>query len=639
MRVTRGNEQPAETGSASATLERTAELAMQRLVGGDDTHTTPGLGAERDLFACSTPAEFERIARQLRHERPGSTTKLAVLASFSIQFIAPYLVVASHRSGVPVDPWFGPFNQFEQLVLDAQSELWRNAPEVIWLAPRLEDADPDLASHFHQLGPQSAQERLAEFVQRVTGLAGAVRSRSEATLFVSNLCLPQLHSMHIFGASEPSGLKHLIGDANRQLAQNMGALTDTWILDYDGIVTECGTTRWTDPKLHYWARAGISTLGLQMLAARLSRCLAAIKRPAAKCVVVDLDNTLWGGVVGDDGLDALKVSQDYPGNVFRDIQLYLKGLRARGLLLAIASKNDERVALQALDSHPDMVLRSADFAARFINWDPKPTNLRRISEFLNIGLESLVFIDDNPVERARVRAELPMVEVPEMPVEVVQWLRTLQGIERLDRPSLTTEDLRRADMYAADVSRRQLQQSAGTVLEFLGSLGMTAHVGLCDERTLDRIHQLIQKTNQFNLTSPRYAKDEVRRMAEDPHSAVAWLRLEDRYGDMGLVCVGIIRHASDAIWEIDTLLMSCRVMDRQVEDAFLAYLAELAQQRGGTMLKGVYIPTSKNEPVRQFFDTHGFTRDTASPNGNDQSTYVRAIDTNTVAWPAVIQRR
>lgn len=583
------------------------------------------------------PAQAERLARELRQRHGNPATTLAVLASFSAQLMAPYLVVASHRSGVPVEPWFGPFNQFEQLVLDTESALWRISPEVVWLAARLEDAEPDLLWEFHRMGPARAQERLVALASRLTGLAGEIRTRSRAMVLISNFCLPRLSAAEVFGASEPTSLKYLIADANRQLAHDVAALTDTWILDYEGTVTDCGATRWSDAKLQYWARGGITPLGLEMLASRLSRCLAALKRPSAKCVVVDLDNTLWGGVLGDDGVEGIKISQDYPGNVFRDIQMCLKRLLARGILLAIASKNDEKTALHAIDSHPDMVLRAADFAAHFINWDPKPTNLRRIAEVLNIGLDALVFIDDNPVERAHVRAELPVVEVPEMPPDMTQWLSLLETIERFDRPRLTAEDRDRAHMYTADRSRRQLQQSAQSVEDFLHSLGMIAEVGLCDETTLDRIHQLIEKTNQFNLTSRRYTRDEVRELARGPHSAVAWLRLRDSFGDMGLVAVGVIRELESVVWEIDTLVMSCRVMGRHVEDAFLAYLAELAQERGAKTLRGVYIPTAKNEPVRGFFGARGFTPDTEANNGTSGTAYVRALD-GIMAWPSCVQR-
>ena len=199
-----------------------------------------------ESLTCSTPAEFERLARHLREHRDGPVTKLSVLASFSAQFMLPYLIVATHRSGVPVEPWFGPFNQFEQLVLDPASELWRNAPDVIWLAPRLEDLEPDLPSQFHHIGSDATRERLTEVVRRLTGLARAVRTRSQATLFVSNLCVPELNTVYVFGASDPSSLKHMIVDANRQLARNVAEVSDAWILDYEGAVSDCGAARWTE---------------------------------------------------------------------------------------------------------------------------------------------------------------------------------------------------------------------------------------------------------------------------------------------------------------------------------------------------------------------------------------------------------
>jgi FkbH-like protein len=473
-------------------------------------------------------------------------------------------------------------------------------------------------------------------------LARKAREQTSATLFVSNLCLPRLASADPFSVSDPKGLKYVICAANQRLAEALAQVADAWILDYDGVVTDTGAEKWEDAKTHYLAHAGISSVGMATLAERFCRSLAAVKRPSAKCVVVDLDNTVWGGVVGDDGVAGIRIGHDYPGNVFRDVQIFLKGLRARGFLLAICSKNEETVALEALQSHPDMVLRPADFSARFINWDPKPVNLRRIAEALNIGLDSLLLLDDNPVERAQVRAELPQVAVPELPADITKWLRELHHIELFHRPRLTAEDVRRAQMYAADMGRTPLKQCAVSLEEFLHSLDMQAEVGLCNEHNLERIHQLLQKTNQFNLTTRRYSKDDVCRLAADERSEVAWLRLKDKCGDLGLVCVGILRNTEAATWEIDTLLMSCRVMGRKVEDAFLAYLGEIARNHGGRALRGVFIPTAKNTPVARFYPEHDFAPEALlAGDGEDVSAhvYIRQIESQPLVWPAVIRRQ
>jgi FkbH-like protein len=261
-----------------------------------------------------------------------------------------------------------------------------------------------------------------------------------------------------------------------------------------------------------------------------------------------------------------------------------------------------------LERHPEMLLKPEHFACICANWEAKPGNLQTIAKTLNIGLDSLVFIDDNPVERAAVSAELPMVHVVELPADPLGYLAALAEVPVLDRPRLLAEDQQRAAMVAQDAAREQIASRAGSVEEFLASLHMVAQVGLGEARTLERIHQLINKTNQFNLTTRRHNLDDVRRLLESPTAAVAWLRLADRYGDLGLVCVGIVKRQDDTTWEIDTLLMSCRVMGRQVEDAFLSYLAELVRGQGGTRLRGRYRPTAKNTPVRDFFAHRGFTR-------------------------------
>jgi FkbH-like protein len=469
-------------------------------------------------------------------------------------------------------------------------------------------------------------------------LARAARARHRASILISNLAQDTRHSTNLFDASDPDGFVHLVAECNRQLARDLAEIPDAHVFDYAGTLSECGASRWHDPKLWYMARAACSSENMVPLARNLARHINALLRPAAKCLVIDLDNTLWGGVLGDDGPQGVKLGDDYPGNVFKDFQAALLGFRHRGFLLAISSKNDEQTVCEMLDSHPEMLLKREHFACIRANWEPKPHNLRAIAQQLNIGLDALVFIDDNPVERATVRAELPMVQVVELPADPLGYLAALRSVAGLDRPRLSGEDRGRAQMYRSESLRQQIQSQATSIEEFLGGLEMVAHVGRCDSAMLERVHQLIQKTNQFNLTTRRHNLDDVRRLIESPHSAVAWLRLRDRYGDLGLVCVGILRKldtgAPDETWEIDTLLMSCRVMGRQVEDAFLAYLAELARDVGGKRLRGSFRPTAKNSPVAQFYPQHGF----AELPGELPGQYEIDLNHSALAWPAVIRR-
>ncbi|MGD9722104.1 MAG: HAD-IIIC family phosphatase [Pirellulales bacterium] len=579
------------------------------------------------------PAEYLQAARALESAGAAPRT-LGVVSTFTAELLRPYLVVESHRLDCPVRPWFGPFGQLEQLVLAADSPLWQQSPAVLWIAARLDDVDRHLVHESAAIGPEATRARLDAIRARLVNLARAAREQHRAEVLVSNLALEAAHDLNVFDANDPEGFVHLVAECNRQLARDLAQVPGATVLDYAGTVRDRGASRWSDPKLWYMARSGCSSENMAALAKNVARCVAALLRPAAKCLVLDLDNTLWGGVLGDDGPEGIKLGDDYPGNVFKDFQAALLGLRRRGLLLAIVSKNDESTVLEVLDSHPEMLLKREHFAAIVANWEPKPAGLRTIAQTLNIGLDSLVFVDDNPVERAAVRAELPMVHVVELPADPLGYLPALREVAVLDRPRVLDEDRQRADMYQSETQRKQIEQQATSVEEFLDNLQMEAQVGLCDATTLERIHQLIQKTNQFNLTTRRHHLDDVRRLAAAPDAAVAWLRLRDRYGDLGLVCVGIVSRLDERTWVIDTLLMSCRVMGRHVEDAFLSYLAELARQGGAHVLRGVFRPTPKNTPVKNFYPQHGFTE----IGGEGELSYEARLQAEAFAWPSVIQR-
>ncbi len=553
------------------------------------------------------PAEYIRAAREIEAAKRENVATLAVLSTFTAELLRPFLVVEADRLDCPLRPWFGPFGQLEQLILDDRSDLWRQATDVLWIAVRLEDVDRHLIHESTAIGPEATRQRLDAMRQRVVGLARNARSRNRASVLVSNWFPDALHNLNVFDASDPEGFGHLVAEANRQLARDLSEIPDAHVFDYAGVVAGSGAIAWSDRRLWYMARSVSSSENLAPLARSLARAVRALLRPAAKCLVLDLDNTLWGGVLGDDGAAGIKLGDDYPGNVFKDFQAALLGLRRRGLLLAIASKNDEQTVLDMLDSHPEMLLRREHFAAICANWGAKPESLRKIAQQLNIGLDSLVFVDDNPVERAAVRTELPMVHVVELPAEPLGYLAALGDMAVLDQPRLSAEDRARPEMYRSETLRQQVAQQAGNVEDFLRELEMVAQVGRAGPKTLERIHQLIQKTNQFNLTTRRHNIDDLRRLAESPDAAVAWLRLADRYGDLGLVCVGIIERLDEKCWVIDTLLMSCRVMGRKVEDAFLSYLAELARSGGARRLRGVLRPTAKNAPVKNFYPEHGFT--------------------------------
>jgi FkbH-like protein len=580
------------------------------------------------------PAEYLKRAREIEATWGDGAATLGVISTFTAELLRPFVIVESEQLGCLVRPWFAPFGQLEQLVLDDDSALWRQNPEVLWIALRLDDVERHLAHECAAIGVAATQARLDAIRARVVALAQAARTKHRAAILVSNFAAPPAIAGSVFDASDPDGLVHLVANCNRQLARDLAQIPGVHVFDYAGAVAGWGAHRWSDPKLWYMARSACSSENMPPLARQLARAVAGLLRPPAKCLVLDLDNTLWGGVLGDDGPQGIKLGDDYPGNVFKDFQAALLGLRERGFLLAVTSKNDEKTVLDALDSHPEMLLKRKHFAAIRANWNAKTDNLREIATALNIGLDSLVFIDDSPVERAAIRAELPMVNVVELPADPLGFLAALADVALFDRPRLLDEDRRRAEIYQGEALRKQVEQQATTVEEFLQGLEMTAQVGLADANTLERIHQLIHKTNQFNLTTTRHPIDELRQFMDSPRAAVAWLRLADRYGDSGLVCVGILRAADTDTWEIDTLLMSCRVMGRQVEHAFLSYLGELARNEGARRLRGIFRPTAKNAPVKDFYNVHGFV----DLGGQPERQYEIELTEGALPWPAVIHR-
>lgn len=562
--------------------------------------------------------------------------RVALLASFAGQLLEPYFVVEAARAGLPLRMWAAPFGQFEQLVLDTGSALWASAPDVLVVVLRLSEVDRRLVDEAPELGPAGVSARLAVLRGRLVGLARELRARSAAPVLVANLALEG--PVALFDASDPDGFAHLLAEHNQLLARELREVADAHVFDYAGTVAEVGALRFADAKLWAMARAVGSTEAHVAMARRLASSARALLRPAHKCIVVDLDHTLWGGVLGDDGPAGLKLGDDGVGALYKDLQAALLGYRRRGMLLAVASKNDDAVAREALATHPEMLLRPGDFAAMAIGWGPKSDGLRAIAKALNIGVDALVFVDDSPVERAEVRAALPEVQVVELPPDPAGYVAALRRTPGLEAPRLLAEDRARAGMVAGDVARGAWSAQAGSVQDFLGSLEMVAEVGRVDEATLGRVHQLLHKTNQFNLTTRRHALEEVRRLGAADDAVVVWLRLADRFGDLGLVCVGIAKAVAGeaaeqaGLWEIDSLLMSCRVMGRQVEDAFLSYLAEQARGRGARRLRGVLVETAKNTPVRAFYGERGWT---AAGDGM----WERDIAAEGPAWPAVVKRK
>jgi FkbH-like protein len=404
----------------------------------------------------------------------------------------------------------------------------------------------------------------------------------------------------------------VIDHFNAQLRQMAGRDQRVKVIDYAGFVAMRGQQALVDDRLWYLARMRLGRAGLEQLAQLYRRYLSALFQPRRKCLVLDLDNTLWGGVLGEDGPTGIAIGQEGIGLAYHEFQLAIKALAQRGVLLAVASKNNASDAIEVLDRHPEMVLRRNDFACLEIHWNSKSESLPRIAQQLNLGLDSLVFWDDEPREREVIRNQHPAVFVPEVPTDPSGYAQAVLNLECFDVLSLTEEDRRRGEMYREDANREQWLSAAqnADLSEFYRSLNMCMAIEQPDVYAVPRFAQLTQRTNQFNFTTRRYTEAEIRARLADPAYGLYVASLEDRFGKLGLIGAAMVLRQGER-WLLDTFLMSCRALGRGAEDAFLATLVAEASAAGAS-LSGEFIPTKKNRPAREFLGRLNVAPDLAS---------------------------
>jgi len=548
-----------------------------------------------------------RAARAAAGAAPKRTLGLALLSNYTATQLAPLLDLFLFAAGVEASLYVPDYGTLRQEILDPGSELYRGAggagPGISTVI--LAASWRDLA---HVPAPGARREEAAAAVAREvadwSSLWNALHARLGCQVVQNNFDAPPWRTLANHEARDPSGLASHVARVN--VALQDAAPPFVTIHDQDHLAATHGRWTWGDERFFHLAKLACAPECQVDYAHSLASLVAAQQGRARKCMVLDLDNTLWGGVVGDDGVDGLRLGQgDAEGEAFAAFQRWAKGLRARGVLLAVCSKNDPAIAREAFDRHPGMVLRFEDVACFVANWTDKATNLRSIAEQLNIGLDSLVFVDDNPAERLLVRQLAPEVAVPELASDPAEYVRSVERHRYFQTVAMSDEDWRRADLYRADAARKGEEAAAGGLEAFLVSLRMVARVTPIDAASLERSAQLVNKSNQFNLTTRRYSTADVLRIAHDPGWVTLTVSLADRFGDNGLISVVLARADGDAL-EIDTWLMSCRVLKRGVEQLVLNRLGEAAAARGARVLRGTYVPTPKNGLVAEHYSGLGF---------------------------------
>jgi FkbH-like protein len=536
-----------------------------------------------------------------------ATIKLAMLASSTNEHLPPGIRVGALRRGVLADIYVAPYGQYTQELINPESECRKYRPDAVLLAFNYHD----LALNKLPLTADGAA--VEDFVNEVISgwiqLWEIIINQLNAVVIQHTLVTPPEQCFGEYDLLLPASPGNVVNRINLALAEK-ATEHKALLLNMDAMAATVGKSIWCNDSIWDYGKQDVSPLQMPLYGDRVARILAAVRGKSKKCLVLDLDNTLWGGVIGDDGLAGIKLGQGNPaGEGHMAFQAYCKRLQERGVILAVCSKNDEKNALEPFEKHPDMVLKCNDISCFVANWENKASNLQRIAHELNIGVDALVFFDDNPAERDIVRRFLPTVAVPEVPTDPSWYVRCLSDAGYFDTVVFSNEDTAKTQQYIANAKRKRLQAESVSMDDFLKSLNMEMVAGEVDEFTLPRTTQLINKTNQFHLTTRRYTETQVKQMMEDPEILCLCFHLKDNFGDNGLISVIIAKPMEvdgRKIFHIDTWLMSCRVLGRRVEEASFDVLADRSFERGYNLLQGEYIQSAKNNMVKLHYQRLGF---------------------------------
>ena len=554
------------------------------------------LSKPEDDFALQTnyASFFKDIADHLPSLKK---IRVAVLASSTATHFNDVLKFWLGKEGFNAQIYESDYSTIHQSILDPQSRLYEFDPDIVFLFTSYRDVKCALPPGTNA---KVVEETISAAIDECVSLWKVLRQKSNCHIIQNNADMPY---HRVFGNYETTpvwGQIHLLRQFNLNLTNALELGVS--ILDLDFLASVYGLRRWHDSRFWYHSKHPFALDATGLVANELSRTIGAIKGVAKKCLVLDLDNTLWGGVIADDGLEAIELGSGSVGEAFVDFQRYLLKLKERGIILAVVSKNEEEIAKEPFLKHPDMVLKLEDIVIFKANWRDKASNIKEIADSLNIGLDSIVFVDDNPVEREFVKINLPEVSVPQMPIDPSAYIDTMSSGSYFETIVFSDEDSIRSTYYRSNIERTVFQNQFSDLSDYLRSLDMEMIVNQFDEFHLPRIAQLINKSNQFHLTTTRYTEGEISSIGQDKDRNGLYFKLKDRFGDNGLISAVILQKQPDLSIYIDTWVMSCRVLSRGVEEFICSEIISFAKERQCQKIIGKYIPTSKNKLVADLYE-------------------------------------
>ena len=533
--------------------------------------------------------------------------KVAILSSFTLGGVRDALLVKCQEEGISAEIYVGGYNQYNQEILDDKSPLYAFHPDLVIL---MLDTRTIAGEHYLQPYDMTDGERrewVRTTLERVTSLVSTVKKNCSARVIVNNFEVPTHSPLGIIENRTSFGFRNSVEALNSELRDSFRRDLSTFLFDYESFASRAGKDNLIDYKTYYLGDIRVNPQMVPNLCEEYLPFIRAMLSMTKKCLVLDLDNVLWGGIIGEDGLGGIKLGPTPEGSPFLEFQKYVLSLYRRGVILAINSSNNPDDALEVFRQHPYMVLKEENFASIRINWEDKISNMKSIAEEIDIGIDSLVFIDDSRVNRDLVRQAIPEVTVVDLPQDPALYLKTLEELRVFDSLQLTEEDKRRGQMYAEQRKRVEFQGVVGDITEYLKALDQVVTIENLTPLNLGRISQLSQKTNQFNTTTRRYLEGDIKKMVDSGRFLIVGIRVQDKFGDSGLTGVAIVEKKPE-VWRIDSFLLSCRVIGRKVEDALLAYIMDQARTAGAKVLVGEFIPTKKNAPAKDFYRTRSFNQ-------------------------------
>ncbi len=527
--------------------------------------------------------------------------RLAILSDNATQQLTNVLKGSLLEKGFHPEIYEAEFDTIATEVLDKKSGLFAFNPVCVWL----NISSQAYRNRFYNAKAEEVHQLPAAYVSEICSFV-SVLVAGGCQVIVNSLAFPQERSFGNYSARTLFSLYGSILEVNRLLSEPGGAKPPYHLNDVAYIASACGLDNWHDERLWTHGKYLCAPKNFPLLTSSVTDLIKTTFGKIVKCLVLDLDNTLWGGVIGDDGLDGIEIGELGPGEAFAQFQRYLLRLKERGIILAVCSKNDEEVARQPFREHPNMVLRESDFAVFIANWNAKSGNIQEIAKVLKLGLDSLAFIDDSPFERNEIRHALPELIVPEMPEDVSHYTSFLESENLFETTSFSDDDRHRAQMYREEAQRSTLELKSADITEYLRSLDMTMVCKPFDSLHLPRVAQLIQRSNQFNLRTQRFSEARCLECMNNPAEYATWyFRLRDKFGDYGLISA-ICAHILAGELHILEYVMSCRVLNRGVEQFTMAELVNFCKTRGLSSIVGEYIPTKKNKMVSGLYEQFGF---------------------------------